>query len=939
MKTNFRSLRFNFFSLLLIIYFGQIPLFGDSGSGTEHPYAILRQSRPSYDRSKGQLKTNACIENTSDVNTIPKPIICVIEGISSSQISLANPDGYTADGRPYKEFTSVIDGYELSPGAISGKKQLIFNNPLRHRFQFTATVMSGIMRGETTITPEGGKLVAPSGMSVQIPEGAVADDKPLTVDVEPNSLPPQEQNRKYVSLPMRVTVGGDSNSSSLACPATISIPFDPAALPTGAKDDAVFVLHGNPGEPPERLGGWHTVAIDHISHTVTIQASTFSYYGVAADQPVTIGTTTFGSQDSADYNLTIDYIRSLTIDNNAEFMERLSQRVQFQRSVMLSIVSIASDLGKLAADPDTFEMTTGMNAEEFARNAKDFGSLLKKTTRSDTDTTRLAEAFDGLGIATQHIAELGGPAVSAFAGILTTYGRIVVSGLIEMFESGMDRLAAQSLFAFLDLVEVGSVSGREPVRYELGNWGDENPRLFTASVKGSKDQSDSATVYFNTFRNLGYRPQPLPPFSGERLGPPLQHFENVPYVAALFIDNSAAFDKEPSPLGFGLTTWNVEGVLVSFDVGDDFPRVRGYTQSTWWHYASFPRHALIPIEFSPNNVKINIDLFAAGLLDPPIYYDSCPQLQLDVIEYSITDLGTLIPNDLNINDQVVGQRNSKAVFWENGSTTIITALPSNAYAINDSGFVVGYEGDNKFGITKDYAFIWKVNEGINYIYYSDAAPFQSTYAEDISNSNRVVGWDEVDYIHVSHSAFFWDASCGSWCGYGPPLQYAYASNDSSQVVGMFEQQAGYGEPIFYRAGFWSDSTGRINILEGVATAINDNAEVVGCSYETNCAFLWHDDNSNGQADPAEIIDLGTLGGNQSEALSINNQGQIVGWAENSSGQQRAFIYENGKMYDLNNFISEPGWVLEEATAINDNGHIIGTGTYNGESGHGFLLTK
>ena len=89
-----------------------------------------------------------------------------------------------------------------------------------------------------------------------------------------------------------------------------------------------------------------------------------------------------------------------------------------------------------------------------------------------------------------------------------------------------------------------------------------------------------------------------------------------------------------------------------------------------------------------------------------------------------------------------------------------------------------------------------------------------------------------------------------------------------------------------------------------------------------------------------IIDLGTLGGNNySKAYGINNSGQIVGYSTNtSSGYSRAFLYQNGTMTDLNSLLpTGSGWVLTEAIDINNNGQIVGQG-YIGGTYHAFLLT-
>ncbi len=96
------------------------------------------------------------------------------------------------------------------------------------------------------------------------------------------------------------------------------------------------------------------------------------------------------------------------------------------------------------------------------------------------------------------------------------------------------------------------------------------------------------------------------------------------------------------------------------------------------------------------------------------------------------------------------------------------------------------------------------------------------------------------------------------------------------------------------------------------------------------AFLW--DSTNG------LQDLGTLDGyTDSYASDINNNGQIVGYA---SSAFRALLWENGTVTDLNTLISpNSGWILGAATAINNQGQIVGEGLLDGQNlVHAFLLT-
>lgn len=73
----------------------------------------------------------------------------------------------------------------------------------------------------------------------------------------------------------------------------------------------------------------------------------------------------------------------------------------------------------------------------------------------------------------------------------------------------------------------------------------------------------------------------------------------------------------------------------------------------------------------------------------------------------------------------------------------------------------------------------------------------------------------------------------------------------------------------------------------------------------------------------EVIDLGTLGGDSSVAYSINDTGQIVGWAEDSEGNERATLFDptgDGKNIDLGTLRGDESW----AYSINDASQIVGS---------------
>jgi probable HAF family extracellular repeat protein len=89
-----------------------------------------------------------------------------------------------------------------------------------------------------------------------------------------------------------------------------------------------------------------------------------------------------------------------------------------------------------------------------------------------------------------------------------------------------------------------------------------------------------------------------------------------------------------------------------------------------------------------------------------------------------------------------------------------------------------------------------------------------------------------------------------------------------------------------------------------------------------------------------MIDIGTLPGAVAvHPKGLNNLGHVVGYVEDAQGQQRAFLYLDGVMHDLTEFIKpNSGWTFLKANAINDKDQIAGVGQINGGVHTAFLLT-
>jgi probable HAF family extracellular repeat protein len=96
------------------------------------------------------------------------------------------------------------------------------------------------------------------------------------------------------------------------------------------------------------------------------------------------------------------------------------------------------------------------------------------------------------------------------------------------------------------------------------------------------------------------------------------------------------------------------------------------------------------------------------------------------------------------------------------------------------------------------------------------------------------------------------------------------------------------------------------------------------------AFLW--------TEGVGMRDLGDLGGGTSRANAISNNVVVVGVSTVINGTSHAFRWTEAEgMIDLNTLLPpNSGWVLIEATGVNDKGQITGSGLHNG-SRHAFRL--
>jgi probable HAF family extracellular repeat protein len=309
--------------------------------------------------------------------------------------------------------------------------------------------------------------------------------------------------------------------------------------------------------------------------------------------------------------------------------------------------------------------------------------------------------------------------------------------------------------------------------------------------------------------------------------------------------------------------------------------------------------------------------------------------------FSVTDLGTLgglssEAWDVNESGQVVGwakiaNGQRRAFLYSGGLMSDLGTLggtESVAYAINDSSQVVG-SAKNGAGTQRAFRYSGGALQDLGTI---DGGPYASL-AFGINNSGQIVGnsnWGQQS----GPLAFLLTGGAMSSLGtFGGLWSDGWDINSSGQVAGTATDVSGSPRAFLYSGGVKQDLGILSQSGDSYAYALNDLGHVVGASTYTNNAT-----NPHAFVYRAGVMqDLGTLGGTDSLARSINNSGQVVGYATNAGAASRAFLYE-ATMTNLNSLIqADSGWVLTEARDINNAGQIVGAGVINGQT-HAFLLT-
>jgi probable HAF family extracellular repeat protein len=211
-----------------------------------------------------------------------------------------------------------------------------------------------------------------------------------------------------------------------------------------------------------------------------------------------------------------------------------------------------------------------------------------------------------------------------------------------------------------------------------------------------------------------------------------------------------------------------------------------------------------------------------------------------------------------------------------------------------------------------YPYRWTRTTGMQQL-----ATYRGVSEGVTADGSVVVGW----LLYIGYQAFRWTAQTGTVI---LPLLPGATSNVASDITPDGRWIFGDSNPSYIHAVRWDGNTLQIQDLGFLSgyfltkpwSAAANGAACVGGAYSPhNRAFRW--------TESGGMQDLGTLGGQQSDAWDVSADGTVVvGRAQDSSNQWRAFIWREG--IGMQALPTPSGWSASVAYALAADGTIVGT---------------
>jgi probable HAF family extracellular repeat protein len=352
---------------------------------------------------------------------------------------------------------------------------------------------------------------------------------------------------------------------------------------------------------------------------------------------------------------------------------------------------------------------------------------------------------------------------------------------------------------------------------------------------------------------------------------------------------------------------------------------------------------------------------------------------IPLYRYQAIDLGAIAPtgnatqaNAINDKGQIVGRSQTTEVsgtgfrnqgfIWDNGAFKPLTSTGIKngggentgkevtqrggggfTAAINDLGAIAG-TSDEFAGRATDRGLLWQKGADGEYELQITDLPGVETYFFDINNQNQMAGrhiygpGSTATAPNRSRPLSVDQGFINPLPDLGGDTGTANGINNQGVIVGQIDND-GLNDKTVNTAALWEKGAdgkykltnlGTFGAEQAIARDINDAGQVIGWTAggtgatATSSPFLWQD---------GQKINLGSFGGATGQTAGINQFGQVVGYSQNSVRQDRAFVWNNGTIKDLNSLVTaNPSFngsqvTLTRASGINNFGDISAYGTY------------
>lgn len=285
-------------------------------------------------------------------------------------------------------------------------------------------------------------------------------------------------------------------------------------------------------------------------------------------------------------------------------------------------------------------------------------------------------------------------------------------------------------------------------------------------------------------------------------------------------------------------------------------------------------------------------------------------------------------------------------------------------AITRDGGTIAGQGMNADGNMRAWRYVVAVGSVEDLGTLAPGVSTAQSYGTGISDDGtRVVGrstWQG------NQRGFVWiESSVGGVVGnrrmHGlDSLAGGYNRSAATKISGDGRYAVGYGDggnstelairwdldPIMNGSAAVAQNLGSLTGMEGTSRALGvsgNGSVVVGTSQDVDgrsIAFRWREGADNGVNGNEQMLALGTLGGNSSDALAVTRDGRwVVGIAENEDDIDLAFRWsEETGMESITAWLERHGvapgaHVLETANGISDDGSVV---VGRMDNGRGFL---